>query len=101
MCLALEGEHGVEGAVGALRVNGVPVGCPRRAPSYPANVWEAAVRQMHGHYTYYVDVTPEMVGARVDAVVLVRASGVNGFEPVVWLTACPTPWVAREVVLAR
>jgi hypothetical protein len=55
---------------------------------------------MHSHYTYYVDVTPEMLGQRLSAVVLVRASGVNEFVPRLWLTAYPTPWVAREVRLS-
>ena len=38
--------------------------------SYPSNFWEYRVAPADSHYTYYVPVTPEMVGRPIEAVVL-------------------------------
>ena len=78
-----------------------PVGAPSRATSYPANTWEAPVRQTDGNYTYYVPVTEEMVGKPIDVVVLVLGDGTNSFHPEAWITAYPIPLESHELVLGR
>ena len=99
LAIALKGTHGVEGACAALRVDGGPVGAPDRSVSHPSNVWEHVVRQVDSNYTYYVPVTADMIGRRIDAVAMVLQGGRNEFVPEVWLTACPPPHTARELVL--
>jgi hypothetical protein len=44
------------------------VGAPSRAVSYNANVWEAPVQVVDGNYTYFVPLTSDMRGQRIDVV---------------------------------
>ncbi len=99
LAIALNGRHGYEGAYGALRVNGEPVGAPDRSPSYPCNAWEYPVVRTDSNYTYYIPLTEDMKGAGLDAVVLLMDGGVWECNPVVWITAYPTPYVVRELDL--
>ena len=61
LSVALEGEHGVEGAYAAVEMSGDALGAAERAPTYLANVWESRVILMDHHYTYYIPVTEEML----------------------------------------
>jgi len=99
LAIALNGEHGTEGAYAAIRVNGNPVGAPDRSVSYPANTWEYPPRKSSSNYTYYVPLTEEMEGAEIDAVVLGMRGGSDGFEPEVWITAYPAPLSERLLTL--
>ena len=99
LAIALNGRHGNEGAYVALRVNGNPVGAPDRSLSYRSNTWEYPVPRSDSNYTYYFPVTPDMIGARIDAVVMVMKDGVAEFKPEVWLTAYPIPYEKKELVL--
>ena len=99
--IAINGRHGVEGAYAAIRVDGRPVGAPDRSVSYPSNAWEVPVRPSDSNYTYYVPVTEEMVGKKIDAVVLGLRGGVTDIEPEVWITAYPIPFEARELILTQ
>jgi hypothetical protein len=99
LCIALNGEHGVEGAYAAIRVNGRPVGAPKRSVSYPANTWEYPVRKRSSNYTYYIPLTPDMKGATIDAVVLGMRNGVDTFKPEVWITAYPIPYTEKHLIL--
>jgi len=92
LAIALDGEHGVEGAYAAIRVNGEPVGAPDRSVSFPANTWEYPARKRSSNYTYYIPLTAEMKGAKIDAVVLGMRNGSDKFEPAVWITAYPAPF---------
>ena len=98
LCIALEGEHGVDGAWAAARLAGRPLGCPDRAPSFLSNVWEAPVRQAASNLTYYLPVTPDMAGKPLDVVVLTLANGKNNYQPVAWITS-REPMVGRTVVV--
>jgi len=98
LAIALNGEHGVEGAYAAIRVNGKPVGAPDRSVSYPNNPFENPPRQRSSNYTYYVPLTEDMKGAQIDAVVLGMRNGSDKFKPEVWITAYPTPF--SEMVLS-
>ncbi|MFO7617802.1 MAG: hypothetical protein R6V75_11180, partial [Bacteroidales bacterium] len=93
LAIALNGTHGDEGAYAAIRVNGVPVGAPDRSLSYRSNAWEYPVQRAESNYTYYVPLTGDMIGARIDAVVLVLKNGLAEFKPEVWITAYPAPYV--------
>jgi hypothetical protein len=101
LAVCLEGEHGVEGAYAALRVEGKPVGAPDRSPSYPANPWEYPVSKAKSHYTYYIPLTADMTGKDIDIIVLGMKGGKADFKPEVWLTAYPAPYKERELVLYR
>jgi hypothetical protein len=101
LAIALHGEHGVEGAYAALRVNGQPVGAPDRAVSYPNNSWENPPQTTASNYTYYLPLTPEMAGARIDAVILGLRGGAAAFKPEVWLTSSPSPLRPRLLTLAE
>jgi len=101
LAIALNGEHGLEGAYAAIRVNGKPVGAPDRSVSYPANTWEYPARRRSSNYTYYVPLTPDMKGATIDAVVLGLRHGVDKFKPEVWITAYPAPFSQRLLTLSE
>lgn len=92
LAIALNGEHGTEGAYAAIRVNGEPVGAPDRSVSFPSNTWEYPVRKSSSNYTYYVPLTEDMEGAKIDAVVLGMQNGSDNFKPEVWITAYPAPF---------
>lgn len=100
LAIALNGEHGVEGAYAALRVNGQPVGAPGRSLSYPCNDWENPPRRSSSNYTYYIPLTEDMAGAELEAVVLGLRGGSDTFTPEVWLTASPTPLSGKRLTLS-
>jgi hypothetical protein len=100
LCIAVNGRHGPGKAYAALRVDGKPVGCPTRAPSYLVNQWEYPVRPPRQNATYYVPVTKDMIGKSIDAVLLGFDGVGDNVEPVVWLTANPIPHESVELILA-
>jgi len=77
-------------------VNGNPVGAADINLSYRSNKWEYPVPRRDSNYTYYFSVTPDMIGAMIDAVVM--KDGVPEFKPEVWVTAYPIPYEKKEVV---
>jgi len=91
LAIALNGEHGIEGAYAAIRVNGAPIGAPDRSVSFPSNTWEYPPRKRSSNYTYYIPLTEDMNGAKIDAVVLGMKDGSDNFKPEVWITAYPAP----------
>ena len=121
ICVPLEGKHGVEGAYAAIRKSEelesyiVPsdsggilkrkynlyIGAPRRATSYPSNVWEAGVRRRDSNYTYFIPVTKDMVGKELEVVVLAMDKDNVDFEPSAWITAYPIPMEKKQLVLTR
>lgn len=100
LCIALNGEHGRDGAWVAARLNGKLVGCPDRAVSFDSNIWESdyGVRQVGTNYTYYLPVTPDMIGAEIEIVALTLWLGRQYYNPEVWITSL-NPMVSRDVVL--
>ncbi len=97
LCIAVAGEHGREGVWAGLKVDGRYVGCPDRAPSYESNTWECPVCDRSSNYTFYVPVTPDMVGKKIETWVL----GLNDepIQPEVWITAYPIPFEQKIVTL--
>jgi hypothetical protein len=100
LCIALDGEHGIDGAWVAARLQGRPLGCPDRAPSFDSNVWEhdGALHKVARDYTYYLPLTAAMVGADLDIIALTLAGGVDKYKPSVWITSS-CPLIARELTL--
>lgn len=99
-CVAINGKHGVEGSYAALRVNGKPVGAPNRARSYRVNPWEYHSSQSDKNYTYYFPVTDDMVGARIDVVVMGMKNGtMEELKPEAWITTYPNPFEEMMLVL--
>ncbi|MFA6126868.1 MAG: hypothetical protein WC699_06150 [Bacteroidales bacterium] len=101
LAIALNGKHGDEGAYAAIRVNGQQVGAPDRSLSYRSNTWEYPVQTTDSNYTYYIPLTTDMVGATIDAVVLVMKNGVSEFKSVVWVTAYPVPYEKIELKICE
>jgi hypothetical protein len=101
LAVCLNGEHGLEGAYAALRVDGKPVGASDRSPSYPVNPWEYPVIRTESNYTYYIPLTADMKGKKIDTVVLGMKGGKSSFKPEVWLTSYPAPYVKKELILYR
>ncbi len=99
LALALEGEHGTEGAYAAIRVDGTPVGAPDRSPSYPCNAWEYPVQRTNSHYTYYIPLRKEMEGRKIDIVVLGMKGGKKNFKANAYLTCYPVPYQKMELKL--
>jgi len=99
LCIGVAGRHGEELAYAALRVDGKPVGCPTRAPSYLVNPWEYPVRTPAQNVTYYVPITPEMIGKPIDAVLLGLDGVGEKVTPDVWITSYPIPNESAELVL--
>jgi hypothetical protein len=101
LCIALEGEHGTEGAYAALRINGRPRGCPDRAPSYPSNTWEYVNGRRSRNDTYYVPVTRDMLGVKTEVFVLAYEKEKTDIRPVVWISACPASLESAMLELNR
>ncbi len=101
LAIALNGEHGVEGAYAAIRVNGQPVGAPDRSLSFPSNPWEYPPWKSSSNYTYYVPLSEDMKGANIDAVVLGMKNGSDNFKPEVWITAYPAPLIEQILTLTE
>lgn len=101
LAVCLNGEHGIEGAYAAVRVDGKPVGASDRSPSYPTNPWERYVIKSESNYTYYIPLTADMEGKKIDIVVLGMKGGKSSFKPEAWLTCYPVPYIQKELILYR
>jgi len=108
LVVACIGPHGRDGAYAALRVAGQPVGAPRRAVSYPANPWEYGNNRAHAGLSYFFPVTADMIGKKIDAVVMQfksedkrRKVELGQLKPEVWITAYPVPYESKELVLEK
>jgi len=106
LVVACIGRHGRDGAYAALRVDGKYVGAPTRASSYPANPWEYGNRRPDRGLSYFFPVTDDMIGKKIDAVVLqVPPQGdrepveLGQITPEVWMTAYPIPFESKTLVL--
>jgi hypothetical protein len=95
LCVAVEGEHGIEGCYAALRVGNRLIGSPDRAASYPSNAWEYPARPRKSGYTYFFPLDDSMVGKSIEVVLLGMKGGGENLQPSVWLTARDLPFTAR------
>jgi hypothetical protein len=100
------GRHGRDGAYAALRVDGRWIGAPDRAVSYPTNPWEHGNQRPVAGLSYFFPVTKELVGKKIDAVVLQFASEdkrkavpFGELAPQVWITSYPIPYESKQLLL--
>lgn len=87
LSVALNGDHGIEGAYVAARVDGKLVGAHDRAVSYPSNTWEYVTAKRKGNYTYYIPVNKAMVGKHIEIIVLAYDKEYLDFNPEAWISA--------------
>ena len=87
LSVALNGKHGVEGAYVGAKVDGVYVGAPDRAVSYPSNTWEYINARRDKNYTYYIPMKEEYVGKEIKIVVLGYDEEHNDIKPEVWISS--------------
>ena len=106
LVVACNGKHGRDGAYAALRVDGRYVGAPRRAVDYPANPWEHGNVHPDSGLSYFFPVTADMVGKKIEAVVLQFESEekkkkvpLGQFSSEVWITAYPVPYESQPLIL--
>lgn len=90
LCVAINGKHGREGAWAAMKVDGRYVGCPDRAPSFTCNPWEYRNADSDQNYTYYIPLTPDMKGKKLEVFAL--SFGSSDLKPEVWVTNYPIPF---------
>lgn len=70
IAVALDGKHGVEGAVPVAKCGKKLYSFPDRACSYPSNAWECGSREADDFYTFYLPVTEEMADRDITVTVL-------------------------------
>jgi hypothetical protein len=99
LCVALNGEHGREGAFAGLRLDGQWMGAAQRAVSFPAVVFEYGPATRSSNYTYFFPVTEAMRGRSLDVVVLGLAGCSAQLKPEAWITAYPNPYSSVDMVL--
>jgi hypothetical protein len=99
LCIAINGEHGVERAFAGVKVDGKYTGCPDRAPSFKSNTWEVGVRTSGKNYTYYLPLNKEMIGKEIEAIVLAFDKDLLDLHPEVYITAYPAPYQKKILVL--
>jgi hypothetical protein len=97
LCVTINGTHGAEQAFASVKVDGQPVGCPDRSPSFQSNVWEYPVAAADHAYTYYLPLTSEMAGKKMEAFVLSEGKETN-LKPEVWVSAYPIPFEKINLV---
>lgn len=91
--------HGVEGAYAALKMGDRYIGAPDRAAAYPSNTWEYVNAKSDRGYTYYVPITPDMIGQPIDVYVLGYDRKHSDIHPVVWQAVDPIPASGRMLEL--
>jgi len=93
--------HVPEAVYAAARCDGRYLGAARRAVSYPSNAFECIVRPGRS-YTYFIPMDGAVEGKPIDVVLLgLDTCAKDELRGEVWITAHPTPHVARTVLLKR
>jgi len=101
LCIAVNGVHGVENAWAGIKVDGEYVGCPDRAPSYPSNTFECPVRRSDRNCTFYVPLTKEMKGKKIEAWVLTLDDPEDSasITPEVWMSTYSNAFCSSTINL--
>ena len=100
-CIAINGQHGREGAYVGAKINGELIGAPDRAPSHLSNPWESYSARHDKNYTYYIPVKEEYKGKEIEIYVLGYDKENLNFNSELWLTAYPFPWEKIKLVLNK
>ena len=99
LCIAINGEHGIEGAFAGAKIDGQYFGCPDRAPSFKSNTWEVGVRATDKNYTYYIPLDKGMIGKEIEAFVLGFNKAQLDLKPQVYITVYPAPFQKKLLIL--
>ena len=66
-------------------------------PSYQGVPWEHFITTTNQNYTYYIPLTPDMVGKTIEVFVLGFEGFPCEFQPEVWITAYPIPMEMKDM----
>lgn len=99
LCIAVNGEHGPEGAFAGVKIDGKYLGCPDRAPSFRSNTWEVGVRGTDKNYTYYFPLDKTFSGKEIETFVLGFSRSQSDLHPEIYITAYPIPFSKKVLVL--
>ncbi len=99
LCIAINGQHGKEGASAAAKIDGQRIGAPDRAPSHLCNPWESFNARRDRNYTYYIPVKEEYKGKKMEVFVMGYDKENLEFQPELWISAYPFPWERINLVL--
>lgn len=100
LSVAVNGEHGVEGAYAAFKVDGRLVGAPSRAVSYPSNTWEYVNAKSASNYTYYFPLTKDMIGKKIEVFVMGYESDKLDITPEVWISSY-NPYMEKTLLIEK
>jgi hypothetical protein len=103
LCVAINGEHGNEGAYAAIKVDGKYIGANDRSISFPSNTWESAVCHKDNvtkNYTYYIPLEKWMESKKIEAYVLINSKAKH-LKPEVWITSHNKPAKEYDIKLRR
>lgn len=100
LSVAVNGEHGVEGAYAAFKVDGGLVGAPSRAVSYPSNTWEYVNAKSASNYTYYFPLTKDMIGKKIEVFVMGYESDKLDITPEVWISSY-NPYMEKTLLIEK
>jgi hypothetical protein len=101
LCIAINGQHGREGAYVAAKINGELIGAPDRAPSHLSNPWESFNSRRDKNYTYYIPVKEEFKGKEMEIYVFGYDKENLNFNSELWISAYPYPWEKIKLVLNK
>lgn len=85
IAVAFDGVHGREGVYCAAECEGKPIGFNDRARTFPINAWEHGASSTDRGYTYYLTLTPDLVGKKVKLTALFRPVGEGAVVSKAWL----------------
>lgn len=91
LCVAIEGEHGKEGAYAAAIIDGELRGAADRATSYPSNTWEYVNARSSKNYTYYIPLRKEDIGKDIAVFVTSFEEDKTDLVPEVYISTTPFP----------
>ena len=102
LCVAVNGKHGIDGAWVAFKIDGEYVGCPDRAPSYLSNSFECPTRRVGKNNTFYLPLTPEMKGKKIEAYCLKLGNAKEEMDlsPEVWITSAD-PYKSKTITCSK
>ena len=99
--VAINGDHGEEGAYAALKIDGRYIGAPDRARSYPSNTWEYINARGSSNYTYYFPADSDWAGREIEVFVLGYGESKEPLNPEVWISAGPSPYSRIRLTLTK
>lgn len=85
--VAINGEHGKEGAYATLKVDGKYIGAPDRARSYQSNTWEYVNASATSNYTYYFPLDESYINKNIEVYVMSYNEGSDKLKPEAWISA--------------